>query len=80
MPVIDIEKMARDAGIDDCAALTPYMLQRLSAYTALVLEEATNSLAQELAQRETDDCDDLTQQGCIDHIRTLSRQLSEVVI
>lgn len=41
------------------------------------LEEAAKSLEKDLAQREADDVDDLPQQGCVDLIRTLSRQITE---
>lgn len=37
---LDAEKLAREAGIDDAAQLTPYMLQRLAVFQGLVLEEA----------------------------------------
>lgn len=41
------------------------------------LEEAAKVLAQDLAQREVNDVDDMPQQGCVDLIRTLSRQITE---
>ena len=41
------------------------------------LEEAAKSLEKDLAQREADDVDDLPQQGCVDLIRNLSRQITE---
>lgn len=41
------------------------------------LEEAAKVLAQDLAQREVNDVDDMPQQGCVDLIRSLSRQITE---
>lgn len=41
------------------------------------LEDVAKRLAQDLAQREVNDVDDMPQQGCVDLIRTLSRQITE---
>jgi hypothetical protein len=39
----DVEALAREAGLDDSATLTPYFLQRLGTYSALALEKAAQT-------------------------------------
>lgn len=78
---IDTEKLAREAGLieprDVWGDLPADYRVALSTLIARALEEASNCLAQDLAQREVNDVDDMPQQGCVDLIRTLSRQITE---
>lgn len=78
---IDIEKLA-DEFFEWDGPRTPvvtFVSAKLFArhVAERALEEAAKSLEKDLAQREADDVDDLPQQGCVDLIRTLSRQITE---
>lgn len=78
---IDIEKLAEEFFEWD-GPRTPvvtFVSAKLFArhVAERALEEAAKGLEEDLAQREADDVDDMPQQGCVDLIRTLSRQITE---
>ena len=72
---LDTEKLAREAGIDDAAQLTPYILQRLAVFQGLVLEEAAKAFSDHSKEgREWvrgSLWDTLTKEGCA-RIRALA--------
>lgn len=70
-PTIDVERLAREAGIDDSAQLTPYMLQRLSAFAALVLEEAAKVCDDKAAAIRLY-CNEAHVVECADELRALA--------
>lgn len=78
---LDIEKLA-DEFFEWDGPRTPvvtFVSAKLFAkhVAELALEDVAKRLAQDLAQREVNDVDDMPQQGCVDLIRTLSRQITE---